>query len=347
AVYEMDLEFNQDGSDILIKNIRMIEGKEYHIFQLGKFGFTSDNRLKAAYNLDRLVLDPSEAQKSKFAPPKDSSLYRAGISILAFGGVLQPNYLGAVTYPENLVMNTPSTNEQWGYTAGIKFFFPAGKKGNFKFTLGLGYERNEYNLSYGEMRFNYNLDCFGNPLTDFEGTVYDEKRVAVSSYKESGHLGFIQPEFGLLYHINFGKKMKLTLFGNVGFSYLTSSSFKSEAVVSYQGVKDGLVIDVEQLGFYQDHQVNSSGEISNAISFYKAGYGGSLDFRIGKRQWLALAFEMRQGLSPVLDTGYEFCPFLDADVSDNFLSTFTNIESKREYEAMGVSVSYRYQFPKK
>ena len=56
---------------------------------------------------------------------------------------------------------------------------------------------------------------------------------------------------------------------------------------------------------------------------------------------------MNQGLSPIFDTGYEFCPFLDVDVNDTFLSTFTNTQKQLQYNSMAIGVSYRYQFPKR
>lgn len=350
AVYTMELEFNRNGSDIQITAIAMEEGGEYRIFKLGNFGYTSNNNIKASYNLKSLIQEPSEYAKLEFAPPKDSSSYRIGPSVMVHGSYILPDYFYPVAYAGNINPDASSTTSQSGWKTGLKIILPTGKEGNFNFTIGLGYESNSYDISHQGLSFIYKSDCFGNPLEDLEGTEYDEKYVDVSSYKEEGTLEYLQPEVGVLYHINFGKKMKLSFFGNVGFSYLTSSSYKSESVVSYQGKKAALgVIDREELGFYQDYEKTVDGEISNAISFYKLGYGGSLDFSLGekKRSWLAFSFEMNMGLSPAFDTGHEFCPFLDVGVNDTFLSTFTNTQDFIDYSSMAIGVSYRYQFPKK
>lgn len=351
AIYTMELEFYRNGSSIQINSISQQETNgQFRVFKLGNFGYTSNNNIKASNNLLSLIQEPSEFAKLKFAPPKDSSLYRVGPSIMVGGSYILSNYLYPVAYFGNINPEVSTTSKQNGWKAGVKIILPTGKEGNFNFTIGLGYESNSYDITYEGLSFIYQSDCFGDPLRDLEGTEYDEKYADVSSYREKGSLAFLQPEAGVLYHINFGEKMKLSLFGNVGFSYLTSSSYSSESVVSYSGKKQGLgVIKQEELGFYQDYNKKTDGEISNAISFYKLGYGGSLDFSLGEknRSWLSLSFEMNQGLSPVFDTGYEFCPFLDVDVNDTFLSTFTNTQEQMQYNSMAIGVSYRYQFPKR
>ena len=350
AKYTMELEFNRNGTDIQINSLVMQDSAEYFVFKLGNFGYTSNNLIKASYNLNNLVQEPSEFAKAQFAPPKDSSLYRAGITVMAHGAYVLPSHLGPVGYAENLNPDVPTTNSQWGWKAGLKIFLPSGKEGNFNFTLGLGVETHHYEVSYQGLSFVYDTDCFGDPLKDLEQTEYDQKFVDVSSSTESGSLSYLTPEVGVLYHIGLGEKMKLSLFGNVGFAYLNNSSYRSESVVSYRGKQLSLgIIDVEQLGFYQDYNKVAEGEVSNAISFYRAGVGGSLDFSLGEknRSWLAFSFELNTGLSPAFDTGYEFCPFLDVAVNDTFLSTFTNTTQTINYESMAIGVSYRYQFPKK
>jgi hypothetical protein len=351
AIYMMELEFNRNGSGIQINSIiKQEENGEFRVFELGNFGYTSNNNIKASNNLQSLIKEPSEFAKLKFAPPKDSSLYRVGPSVMVSGSYILPNYFNPLAYFGNINSEVPASSNQSGWKAGVKIILPNGKEGNFNFTIGLAYESNSYDMIYEDLSFIYQTDCFGDRLLDLEGTEYDEKYVNVSSYKENGSLAFLQPEAGVLYHINFGEKMKLSLFGNVGFSYLTNSSYNSETIVSYSGKKLGLgVVDHEELGFYQDYNKKIDGEISNAISFYKLGYGGSLDFSLGEknRSWLSINFEMNQGLSPIFDTGYEFCPFLDVDVNDTFLSTFTNTQKQLQYNSMAIGVSYRYQFPKR
>lgn len=351
AIYTMELEFNRNGSDILINSIdQQKTNGEFRVFKLGNFGYTSNNNIKASNNLQSLIQEPSEVAKLRFAPPKDSSLYRVGPSFMVGGAYMLSNYLNPLAYAGNINPEVPASSAQSGWRAGLKIFLPTGREGNFNFTLGLGYESNMYDMTYEGLSFVYKEDCFGDPLTDLEGTVYNEKYANISSYREKGELAFLQPEAGILYQINFGKKLKVSLFGNVGFSYLTSSSYSNETVVSYSGKKNGLgVVDRPELGFYQGYNKAVDGEISNAISFYKLGYGGSLDFSLGEKNtsWLSFSFEMNQGLSPVFDTGYEFYPFLDVDVNDTFLSTFTNTQEQLQYRAMAVGVSYRYQFPKK
>ena len=347
VMYEMEVEFNLDGSNIMINQIEMLDSGEFHVFKLGKFGYTSDNRLKATNNLWSLIQEPSASAIEKFKPPKDSSLYRVGPSFMFYGSYVQPNYLTPVIYLGNHTPKVPTTESKNGFAAGLKILLPTGKEGNFNFTIGLGYERNNYNLTYEGLEFIYDTDCFGDPLVDFEGMEYDEKRVYVSSAKESGSLTFIQPEFGMLYHINLSTRMRLSLFGSLGYSYLAGSNFESESIVSYQGRKGDFVIEVEELGFYQDRLKTSTGEISNATSFYTGKFGMSLDFSLSKRTWLAFAFDLRAGLSPVFRTGYEFCPFLDVHVNDTFLSTYTNVAEEKYYDGFAITVSYRYQFPKK
>ncbi len=351
AIYTMELEFNRNGSEIHINSIdQQATNGEFRVFKLGNFGYTSNNNIKASNNLQSLIQEPSEAAKLRFAPPKDSSLYRIGPSVMVGGAYILSNYLYPQTYSGNINPKVSTTSSQSGWKAGLKIFLPTGTEGNFNFTLGLGYESNSFEMTYKGLSFIYGTDCFGDPLIDLEGTEYDEKYADVSNYKEKGSLTFLQPEAGVLYHINFGEKTKLSLFGNVGFSYLTNSSYSSETVVSYSGKKNGLgVVDHEELGFYQDYNKSIDGEISNAVSFYKLGFGGSLDFSLGEknRNWLSFSFEMNQGLSPIFDTGYEFCPFLDVDVNDTFLSTFTNTQDQLHYNSMAIGVSYRYQFPKR
>ena len=351
AIYTMELEFNRNGSEIHINSIdQQKTNGEFRVFKLGNFGYTSNNNIKASNNLQSLIQEPSEAAKLRFAPPKDSSLYRVGPSIMMVGAYILPNYLNPLAYAGNINPEVPTKSTQSGWKAGLKIFLPTGREGNFNFTLGLGYESNMYDMAYEGLSFVYREDCFGDPLIDLEETEYDEKYVNVSSYREKGELSYLQPEAGILYHINFGEKFKVSLFGNAGFSYLTNSIYNSETVVSYSGKKNGLgVVDHPELGFYKDYNSTIDGEVSNAISFYKLGYGGSLDFSLGEknRSWLSFSFEMNQGLSPVFDTGYEFCPFLDVDVNDTFLSTFTNTQEQLQYNSMAVGVSYRYQFPKR
>ena len=349
ATYKIVFEFNKDGSDIRINNITQEPNGEYRNFRLGNFGYTSDFNLMATYNLKNLKQEPTLAQIEQLKPPKDSADYRAQPAFALQGSYVLPSYLWAANYAGNLNATAGASTKQSGWGAGLRLQLPMGQKGNFNLTFGLEYEVNNYEVQYNDLQFIYKTDCFGKPLKDLEDSSYDEKWVDVSSNFEKGSFSFIKPEIGLLYKIKMGKKLELDLLAAAGFSYLTSSEFTSETTVSYRGKKYGFgdPISQDELGFYTDYKKNSSGEISNASSFYYYKFGGSLDFALSQTSTLSFGFEMRNGLSPIFETGYEFWPFLDPELNDTFLSSFTNVQESVTYQSMAFVFSYKFQFKKK
>ena len=349
ATYEMVFEFNEDGSDISINSIAQMPNGEFHKFKLGNFGYTSNNNIMATNSLKSLIQEPTLLQKEELKPPKDSADYRAQPAFAIYGGYVIPDYLWAANYADNLNPIAGSSTEQSGYDFGARLQLPLGKKGNLNLFLGLGYEQNKYKVNYNDLQFIYTTDCFGKPLEDIEGNPYDEKWVDVSTLYESGELSFLKPEVGLLYKINLGEKIQLNLMGALGYSYLSKSHFEMDATVSYRGRIKGLgnPISSEDLGFYTDYSKTNFGEITNISSFAYYKFGGSLDFRLGKQNYLSLGFEWRTGLTPVFTTGSSFWPFLDPAVNDTFLSSFTNVPEERTYQSMAILLSYKFQLKKK
>ncbi len=349
AVYKLELEFNLSGSEVKITNVTMLPDSEYHNFKLGKFGYTKDFRLLASNNLNSLIQTASLTQLTNLKPPKDSADYRAQPAIVFLGSYIIPDYLSGSGFTENINPYAGSSSTQSGWSTGLRLLLPLGKKGNLNLFFGLEYEQNNYNVQYNNLQFIYKTDVLGNPLEDLEGTAYDEKWVDVSDFEEIGKLTFIKPEVGLLYKIHFGEKIKLNLLGAVGYSYLSQSEFKIETTVSYRGKIYGFgdPISQEELGFYNDYKKTNFGEITNASSFYYFKYGGSLDFKLGKQNFLSLGFEIRTGLSPVLSAGQAFFPFLDPEINDTFLSSYTNVPEDRMYQSMAIVLSYKYQIRRK
>ena len=328
------LRFNRTGDSIMITEVTVPESGNHTQFILGKYGRHIYSPILVSNNIKTLIQEVPPPYVPTAQPTRSNIFLRVGMQ---YTDIFQPEALQG-----NLDPTYTFSGSEEGRSAGFFYQKAFAKKDVFGLTIGAEVEQNMYSFIHENGYFVYDSDENGDPLTDLEGSQYDNKHVYLHSHEEDGTLTYFKPEVGMFLNLGQGW-FNVQLLGSVGNAFLMESTYNANTIVSYEGEIEGIgKIQEPALGFYENLEVNTSGSHSELQSFmfYKGGLG--IDFIIEERIGISLLAEYKGSFTYIIrKNSATHKPFLDPDTGAGFSSQLDHLNESREYQGFSVQAGIK------